>query len=144
MPGGRPLKFKTVEELQAKIDAYFAECDTGKNREVYDKKTESVVTVCEPVPYTITGLAIALDTYRSVLCDYEYKDEFSNTIKQAKQRCENYAELRLFGDKNSAGPIFALKNYNWSDKQEHVVEGNPDKPMKWQIEIVHAGDKPGE
>jgi hypothetical protein len=40
---GRPLKFKTVEEMQEKIDAYFADC-IEKER-----------------PFTITGLALALE-----------------------------------------------------------------------------------
>lgn len=57
---GRPLKFKNKEELQEKIDEYFNNTPQEE--------------------WTITGLAIALDTYRSVLCDYEDKDEFSNTI----------------------------------------------------------------
>jgi hypothetical protein len=67
---GRPLKFKTVEELQSKIDAYF---ETTPKEE-----------------WTITGLAIALDTFRKVLIDYEsgkYDEEdrdFSNTVKMAK------------------------------------------------------------
>jgi len=51
---GRPLKFKTVEELQSNIDAYFEETDKDE--------------------WTITGLAMALDTSRRVLLEYEEKD----------------------------------------------------------------------
>jgi hypothetical protein len=42
-PGGRPLKFKSVEELHEKIEAYFADCDPHPEevkRYVYFKKTE--------------------------------------------------------------------------------------------------------
>ncbi len=114
MPAGRPLKFKTPAEMQAKIDAYFDHCD-----EVGE-------------PYTITGLALALDTYRDVLIDYQNKDEYSNAVKRAKQRCENFAEKRIYADKNAAGPIFALKNYGWKDKTETDITskgeqlGSPD------------------
>lgn len=99
MPAGRPLKFKTVKELQGKCDAFFAKCDEDKT------------------PYTISGLALALHTSRETLMDYEARAEYSDAVKDAKLKCQNYAEQRLFGS-NAAGPIFALKNYGWSDRQE--------------------------
>jgi len=54
--GGRPLKFKSPEEMQTYIDAYFKLCDK------------------KHVPYTITGLAMALNTDRATLCNYEERD----------------------------------------------------------------------
>lgn len=99
---GRPPKWTTPEELQKDIDKYFEEC----------KKTGE--------PLTITGLAIALDTYRQTLMNYEEKDEFFDTIKKAKQRIENFAEKKLYDkDVPTSGVIFNLKNnYGWVDKQE--------------------------
>ena len=99
---GRPLKWTTPEELQKDIDKYFEECE--KNKE----------------PLTITGLALALDTYREVLLDYQERDEFSDTIKKAKQRIENFAEKKLYDkDVPTTGVIFNLKNnYGWVDRQE--------------------------
>lgn len=99
---GRPLKFKTVEEMQEKIDAYFEECDEKEK------------------PYTITGLALALNTTRETLLDYQDRDEFSDTVKKAKLKCENYAEEFLFKGKNVVGSIFNLKNNysRWIDRQE--------------------------
>jgi len=94
---GRPLKFESVEELREKIDEYFA------------------ITPEDEI--TITGLAIHLDTFRSVLCDYEEKDEFSDTVKKAKQRVENGYEKDLKKHGRS-GTIFALKNFDWKDKTE--------------------------
>jgi len=100
---GRPLKFKSLKELQLKVDDYFEQ--TPKEE------------------WTITGLAIHLDTFRSVLCDYEEKDEFSNTIKKAKQRVENGYEVDLKKHGRS-GTIFALKNFNWKDKTETDLTTN--------------------
>jgi hypothetical protein len=100
MAVGRPMKFKTVKELKDKCDAFFARMD---------KKN---------LPYTITGLALALQTSRETLCDYQEKDDYSDTIKEAKLKCQNYAEQRLYMGGQAAGPIFALKNFGWSDKQE--------------------------
>jgi hypothetical protein len=120
-PGGRPLKYADISKLQQDIDNYFNKCDEGESLEVYDKKTESVKTIKKRIPYTITGLALALDTSRETLREYQERPEFVDTIKRAKERCENYAELRLMsGDMHPTGPIFALKNYGWVDKQEHT------------------------
>ena len=105
---GRPLKFKTVKELEDKIEDYLK--TTPKEE------------------WTITGLAIALDTFRSVLCDYEDKDEYSNTIKKAKQMIENSYELDL-KKSGRTGTIFALKNFNWKDKVENELS-NPDGNLK--------------
>lgn len=129
MPAGRPLKFKTVEELQGKIDAYFASCYTQKVDEngipVLDLNGNPVLEQVEPI--TITGLALALDTSREVLMDIQnqvsegYSKEYSDAIIRAKLRCQNYAEKQMFTAKSANGPIFALKNYGWVDKQEIVA-----------------------
>lgn len=116
----KPLKFKSPEELQEKIDKYFTDCD---------KKKE---------PYTITGLCLALDITRQTLINYEdcfdnnwlkrlNNDEkaiYVDTVKKAKLKCENYVEKQLldpYSKKNPAGDIFALKNYGWTDKTEVVT-----------------------
>jgi hypothetical protein len=79
-------------------------------------KTRKVLT--KQRPYTISGLALALNTTRETLLDYQAKKTYSDTIKAAKARCEAYVEERLF-DSNAAGVIFNLKNnYQWVDKQE--------------------------
>ena len=106
---GRPNKFKSVEEMQKAIDNYFKDCDANER------------------PYTISGLAYALDTTRRTLLDYEENDDFSHTIKKAKAKIEQFVEERLFVGNNTAGVIFNLKNnYNWKDKQEIEADVNTD------------------
>ena len=98
MPVGRPLKFKTVEELDDRVVEYFR--GTPKDE------------------WTITGLALALDTSRKVLCEYEDdRPAYSNTIKKAKLMVENGYEIDLKKHGRS-GTIFALKNFDWRDKTE--------------------------
>ena len=100
-PIGRPLKYKTNEELQKAIDNYFKMCD---------KKEK---------PYTITGLGLAIGLDRRQLLEYGEKDVFNNTIKLAKERVHAYAEEHLYKSGIAAGVIFNLKNnFGWKDKTE--------------------------
>lgn len=109
---GRPKAYTEVEVMQQKIDDYFKECD--KNEE----------------PYTITGLALALDLDRKSINNYAKDSEFFPTIKKAKLKVENYLEKRLINDSSATGIIFNLKNnYGWSDKQEIQHSGNINNPF---------------
>lgn len=105
---GRPLKFKSPDELQEKIDAYFA----------------NVV----PRQYTITGLAIALDVDRDTLLNYQDKPEFFGTIKRAKTKIEWGYELTL-RERGSSGDIFGLKNFGWTDKTEQDITSKGEQIM---------------
>ena len=113
-PKGRPKKYTDVEIMQQKIDKYFKECD---------KKEE---------PYTVTGLCITLDICRDTLSEYLKNKQFSDTIKKAKLKVENYLEKKLITDGNKTGIIFNLKNnFNWSDKQENInIETNYEQYLK--------------
>ena len=126
MPAGRPLKFQTPEIMQELIDAYFDSCwETGKDGNKIQAR-----------PYTITGLASALDTDRITLIRYEDKEKFSNTIKRAKQKCEQYAEERLFGGQQVAGAIFNLKNnYGYKDTLDIDVDGELSLTNKTDQEL---------
>ena len=94
---GRPPKYKTSEELQIQVDNYFGIAD-GK--------------------ITITGLVLACGfCSRQSFYDLEKKEEFTYTIKRARLRIENHYE-GLLRAVSVAGPIFALKNLGWVDKQE--------------------------
>lgn len=139
-PAGRPLKFKKVDELQDKIDSYFDWCDqhvedrlviklrgTGEQYHTIEK------VISQQKPYTIHGLARALDTTRETLRDYEsgiYDDRdmqselrqsFSDTITRAKARIAEFAETQLYVAGASHGAQFNLKNnYGWKDESEVV------------------------
>lgn len=110
--GGRPKKYTDVEVMQEKIDLYFENCKA------------------EGRPYTITGLALALDLDRKSLLNYSEDDKFFHTIKKAKEKVEAYAEERLY-ESNVTGVIFNLKNnFGWKDKTE--VENN----IKTEIKVT--------
>jgi hypothetical protein len=149
---GRPLKFESVEELEVRINMYFDDCDKeDDNRKFVHGKpyTEEGKTFCSECfqkiksrgcilvsgekkvrrPYTITGLAVWLDTSRETLLDYQYRNEFSDTILRAKQRIENYAEESLYdGNKPTNGVKFSLGNNfrRWAEKTESKVTVDKD------------------
>ena len=98
------LKYKTQEQLQEGIDAYFAKCDEDGR------------------PYTMSGLALALGLDRKTLVNYSERDLFSTQIKNAKAKVEEQLEESLYRLGNNSGIIFNLKNnYGWADKTEQVV-----------------------
>ena len=94
------MKFKSVEELEKKIEAYF---DDEKNK-----------------PYTICDLCVWLDCDRQTLLNYQEKGEFFDTIKKAKTKIEASIEKRaLLGVYNPTFAIFNMKNnFGWQDKHE--------------------------
>lgn len=102
MGPGQPPIFDKPEDLQHKIEEYFDSCTLGTM----------------PQNLTITGLALYVGfESRQSFYDYEKRPEFSYVIKRARLQVENGYEQRLFGN-NPTGPIFALKNMGWTDKQE--------------------------
>ena len=100
-PIGRPLRYKTNEELQEAIDNYFKMCDEKEK------------------PYTITGLGLAIGLDRRQLLEYGEKDVFNKTKEHEKERVHAYAEEHLYKSGIAAGVIFNLKNnFGWKDKTE--------------------------
>ena len=115
---GRPLKYKSAEDMQRDIEKYFAECDE-KNK-----------------PYTVSGLAYALGTNRQTLINYEGKSEYVDTIKSAKAKIELFNEEMLYSkDVSTTGVIFNLKNnYGWKDKQE--IEADVKNEVTINIDLI--------
>ena len=115
MSVGRPLIFKTKEELEVLIDAYFKHCD-----EIGEY-------------YTMSGLADYLDIDRITLIRYGERDEFCNTIKKAKRKVEKQFELNtLKGQYNPTKAIFLMKNnFNYEDRiQQDVAVSEKTKAEK--------------
>ena len=100
---GRPRAFKSVEEVEEKINAYFNYCEEKEK------------------PYTMSGLAYYLSISRQTLVNYSNQDQFFDTIKKARDRVQMQLEENALSNKaNPTFTIFNLKNnFDWKDKIEH-------------------------
>jgi len=109
----RPKIYDSVEEMEKDIEDYFANCDEKRK------------------PYTISGLAYALDMDRRTLLNYSKDEKFFPTIKKAKLKIEQQLEENaLIGEANATFTIFNLKNnYGWKDS---VEKNNNEELVKVQ------------
>ena len=80
----RPLRYKTVAELQEAIDKYFEECE---GKPLLDDDGNAITTkngnpiIIGAKPPTVTGLALALGfTTRQSLLNYQGRKQFLDTI----------------------------------------------------------------
>ena len=109
---GRRPTFTSAEEMQEKIDAYFASCEPellrdGDGTPMLNKNGEPVHVGGRPM--TIQGLALALGfTSRQSLLNYKAKREFVDTVTRARLRVEQYAAERLFDRDAQRGAQFTL------------------------------------
>ncbi len=108
---GQPLKFKTVEELEEKVESFF----TSDEAFIINFKDDVEDKIYAP---TMSGLALHLNVDRKTITNYSNKDEYFPTIRKARARIESHLEKRLYGN-NVTGLIFNLKNnFDWKDKSE--------------------------
>lgn len=145
--GGRPKLFKTVEELEEKIQEYFAYCD-ARVVQGYDNKTNEQFAYVSPEPYTMSGLAYYLGMDRKSLLNYKNTDEFFHTVKAARDRVEMDIDRRL-NDKGTFTPglIFNLKNnFGWKDQTQQDITsgGQPILGGLTNVQTHHSDQKADE
>ncbi len=106
MAMGRPVAFKTVDELEKAIDYYFA------NGAYMGEGDERVYAP------TMAGLSRSLKIDRKTLVNYGKKEDFFLTVSEARAKVEEFLEQKLYGTAVT-GVIFNLKNnFSWKDKSE--------------------------
>lgn len=117
---GRPRAIESPERFDELVAEYIA-----------DAKTNSM-------PLTLTGMILHLGLCsRASLDEYKNYDGFSNSVKKAKLLIENGYENKLHTT-TPTGPIFALKNFGWADRQDLNVAGQPDgAPIKTEVIVKY-------
>jgi hypothetical protein len=143
-PVGRPPKYPTPELMQEAIDEYFFDKQPSVMKDIDGNViiNGNGKPIIEMNPPTISGLALHLGfVNRQSMYDYENIPEFSDTVKTARLRCENFVETGgMSGNVAPAMAIFALKNYGWRDKTETELYGKDGGSIDTTINII--GIKP--
>jgi hypothetical protein len=134
---GRPKSFDDPIIFQACVDEYFMACEDQKEIIKNDKGHTRIIHK----PYTITGLCLHLNISKETFNQYSDDPMFSESIKEAKMRCENWTEEKaLTGEINPTAAIFNLKNnYGWVDRREiETADVTKEKYESWLKENQEA------
>lgn len=119
-PNGRPKKIKTPEEFDSLVDSYLAKC------------------IKDEEPILLLGMCLHLGLYgKEALYEYGEYEGFSQSVKRARAIIEHEYEKRLNVNSSAAGPIFALKNFGWTDKVENVISGKAGEPVLHEHKHKH-------
>lgn len=121
----RPKLYTSVEKMEEDIEKYFIDCDEKEK------------------PYTMSGLAYALDMDRRSLLNYSKDEKFFPTIKKAREKVEQQLEENaLIGKANATFTIFNLKNnFSWQDKTEVEVRKDPIEDLTPLAELLKGEKK---
>jgi len=123
-PGGRPAYFDAPEEFEAEVVKYF-------NQFTKSAIEDGIIPENGEHRPTITGMCLFLGfESRQSFYDYAKRDEFSYVIKKARLRIEHVYE-NMLDSKAVTGAIFALKQFDWTDRQEidHTTQGDKIAPF---------------
>lgn len=135
MPKGRPFgtfKYDSAADLRAGIDAYFEDCRERN------------------APYTLSGLAFALNITVQTLRNYGKTDIFYNEVARAKARCQQYAHEAVYDKEKSRGAQFDLSaNYEMSERQQLDIMAHQGAPevaklsdAELQQRLIEAAKQP--
>jgi hypothetical protein len=120
-PGGRPRALESPDQAAERAEAYFRLCDAEKR------------------PYRICGLCLALGlSCRKQIAEYEAREEFTQVIKRLRLIVEDSYEERL-SSTSPTGAIFALKNMEWTDQQQHTLSNPDGSGLFAKMEIAFLG-----
>jgi hypothetical protein len=137
---GRPFgtfKYDNLDDLNNGIEAYFADCDPHpmiyNDEPVYNKDGSPAITPQRP--YTMSGLALALNVTRQTLLNYGKNDiTYFDTISRARQRVEEWTAGALYNRDMARGAEFSLKNnHGFKDQQDISLDA---KGLEINIKVI--------
>lgn len=99
-PPHRPLLFNDPKEILSLANAYFKRCNQAK------------------IPYTITGLSLALGMTRETLFSYirEKAENLSRAAKWALTVVEESIERRALSPNNAGAQFILRAGFGWKDQ----------------------------
>jgi len=131
--GGRPPYYdgsnqEDIDTVAKLCEEYFTyiQGEYEDVKKVADDGTEYIQqkTIRSSEPPTVTGLTLFLNfDAKSTLYEYAKKIEFSNPIKRALTKIEQFHEFMVSGGDKCVGNIFVLKNFGWRDNLDMTTNG---------------------
>lgn len=120
------LRYPNAEVLREAVNKYFEECEghilTDENGQAVTDKNGVPVKIGAHPP-TVTGLSLWLGfkTRQSLLNYRARSSAYDDILTEAKTRCEEYAERRLYDRDGVNGAKFSLKNNfkGWSETPDN-------------------------
>ena len=124
--GGRPPKFKTPEELEAKAEEYFNWCDANPIR-IYKRKDAGANQTAKSGsgvksqegeafanrPYTLDGLGLYVGVVWKDFKTYHQDDEFSEVIRTLEARVR---------DQQVSGAMVGVYNSNLTARLNGIAD----------------------
>lgn len=133
--GGRPLKY-APDDFSKRINRYFnsisyyEEVLNDAGEPAIDIDGEKIIKVVYATPPSILGMCLSIGINRETLLEYSNREQFADTIKQAKAKVEQYLADQLNRTTQVAGIIFNLKNnFGWKDVQTVENTGPNGGPL---------------
>lgn len=143
---GRPPQYNNCIDFDSMCELYFESCDDATVKGL--SNSGELADVPQPEPYLKSGLALFLEITTQTMLVYSKDNDcpFSSIIKRAYDRIQNGLEKRsIMHGKQAVGCLFNLKcNFGMIETTKLEHSTNPDKPMKWEVEIVRPKDIEGE
>ena len=128
------FKYDNLEDLQTGIDKYFDGCKGTilKNEDGHPELNKYGEPIyIDAKPCTMTGLALALNITRQTLITYGKGECYFDSISQARELCQQYAEQRLYDRDGANGAKFSLaNNYGWSERQQLDIGNKDGQPLQ--------------
>lgn len=148
----REPKFKSLAELQRRIDEYFEACrgemlrDAASGAPVLDRQGRPVRV--DERPPTLSGLALWLGfASKEGLLGYGGKAAYREALLRARARLSQYAEEQLYSRSGSAGARFVLSQGEKREKRgpdyEALAPGYGDIMAQVRA-CVEGGDGHGQ
>lgn len=136
--GGRPVAFKSPQEMLEKIYEYLLACE---QRKITVATKDGIKEIPSPAPITIEGLCAFAGITKTTFYVYQKKPRFRAIITQYRQIVEKYFVEQCVEGKPGNKADFILKNAfadEWKEKSSLV---NVDGVEGISISIVKEADK---
>ncbi len=136
------IPLEIADKLSDSIDAnYRTYADTDEDLESFKNAAHDYMDLCDSCRYPIyrAGVALACGISEDDLVAMVSNKFYAQAASIVMTRISAYAQRMLYMGYSATGPIFALKQHNWTDKVEQIdgAKGKGDLSAKSESDLVN-------